>query len=96
LWHVLFEFGNSSFDEYGLQAAYLGQELSMAAFCIMNAGVLEILRFQKPLKINEFMNQISKGWALGNQSKNMLYVIWEEYLDKNILDVRSEFSIIIK
>ena len=48
IWHVLSGFGSSSFDEYGLQAMYLGQEVSIAAFCIMNAGVLEILKKGKP------------------------------------------------
>lgn len=94
IWHIITGFGDSSMEEYGLQAVYLGQEVSMTAFCIMCGGILECLKKGNPSLVKEYMEQITQGYQIGKDSETMLYVVWDDYFDKSIEHIRNEFNIL--
>ena len=89
IWHLVSGFGNSSMEEYGLQAFYLGQEASMTAFCIMSAGFIECLKSGKANTIVTYMDSVTRGYTLGKQVKKMIYLDWSKFYDLPFSDVQS-------
>ena len=93
IFHFLTNFGTSPENEFGLQAFYLGQEPSMAAFCIMLAGFLRVIKSLSVKEIPTLMNAISKGYINGTNSSSMLYIIWEDLWELDYDEVIKSLNI---
>jgi ubiquinone biosynthesis protein Coq4 len=93
IFHFLTGFGFSDFEEYGLQAFYLGQEPSMAAYCIMLAGFWSALKKMRGAVILDLMNNVTEGYTMGKTAKNIIYVIWEDLWEIDLDELRNEYCV---
>ncbi len=93
VWHVLVGYEITPNQEYGLQAFYLGQEASLATFAIMSAGFWRVLKIGRAKDIRELMNGVSFGYQQGLNSHKLLYVIWEDFWEEPLDQIRQRFKI---
>ncbi|MCB0407082.1 MAG: hypothetical protein KDD34_02695 [Bdellovibrionales bacterium] len=91
IWHVVTGFDTSISGEIGLQAfqaKQLGWPFSMVAI----GGGCFITLFKAPEKIEEFIDQISLGQALGEKAKLLILVDWNLYWETPIDEVKTELG----
>jgi ubiquinone biosynthesis protein Coq4 len=94
LLHILTGFDTTPEGEYGLQAFYLAQESSLASFCTMLAGALEIIKKGQLSRIGSYMDNLARGWSLGRRAKKLLYVNWDMFLPMPLETVKVQFLIV--
>lgn len=93
VWHVVTGFETTVSGELGLQAFYGAQIPSLAFLAIILAGFLRTLYLQDSALAKGIFDNISHGYIAGKKAEKLFGVRWEDYWERDIDDVRKEFSI---
>lgn len=93
--HVMTRFDTSEDGEVGVQAFYLAQYASPVPLAILGGGLINLIVTDRVSFAKDRMDKIVRGYEMGKQAKNMLFVKWEQYFGKNIDEIRSEFNLIV-
>jgi ubiquinone biosynthesis protein COQ4 len=92
LWHVVTGFATNVPGELGLKAFELAQTRRTMAGILIAGGFLKCL-LQTPDELDELLDNISRGYRMGLQSKPLLAQKWEENWDKSLNEWRSALGI---
>jgi ubiquinone biosynthesis protein COQ4 len=92
LWHVVTGFATSVPGELGLKAFELSQTRRTMAGILIAGGFLKCL-LQTPDELDQLLDNISRGYRMGLQSKPLLAQKWETNWDKSLAKWRSELGI---
>lgn len=92
VWHIVTGFDTDIAGELGLKAFELAQTRRPMAVVLLAGGLLKALT-QAPESLTDLLQQISKGYQLGLQTKPFLAQKWEEAWDKPLLQWQSELGV---
>jgi ubiquinone biosynthesis protein COQ4 len=95
LWHVITGLDTDIPGELALQSFYLAQTRSYLPFFVIAALLLNTAIYSYEQK-NQRLQAIADGWNLGKKAKNLFGINWNNYLTKDLAQVRLEFRIIEK
>jgi ubiquinone biosynthesis protein COQ4 len=90
--HVVLGFPAEDIGEMSISAFYLAQNQIPLSGLLIGCGFFNAV-IKQPHRIDELMNAIIKGWAMGKQAKDVLGVKWEEYFSTQLDIVRRELNI---
>jgi len=91
--HVMTGFDTSEDGEVGVQAFYLAQYSSPVPLAILGGGLINLVVTDRVSFAEDRMEKIVRGYKMGKHAKNILFVKWEQYFNKNIDEIRSEFNL---
>jgi ubiquinone biosynthesis protein Coq4 len=92
LWHVVTGFDTSVAGELSLQAFTLAQLATPLSMILISFSLFR-LTFNQQEQVVEFMNSITKGWAMGRNSKALFAYDWQSAFQKDLLQVRLELGL---
>ncbi len=91
-WHVLTGFDTSIEQELGLQGFGVAQCKAPMSSMIIAGGLLHLLG-EDPLRVNDAMEFVSRGYRLGLQSPFLLAEPILEQLDQPLDDIRKKYNL---
>lgn len=92
LWHVVTGFDTSPAGEGGLQAMYTYQVRGSLSAFLISAAMLNALLYDRDDIYNR-VEQLVMGWRLGQRSRRLLNVQWEEMMSRPLSQVRRELNL---
>lgn len=91
--HVVLGYPAEDYGEVAISSFYFAQNQIPLSGLIIGSAFFRVV-LKQPERIEELMNCITKGWAMGKKAKHVLGIKWEEYFDKPIDEVRKINNII--
>ncbi|MBW4522941.1 MAG: hypothetical protein KME16_25155 [Scytolyngbya sp. HA4215-MV1] len=89
--HVITGFSTDLSGELGLQAFQLAQFRSPLALTLLATGIMH--NFANPRALEDYMQQIFRGWKMGLKAKPLMAQKWEEKWAKPLFQWRSGLGI---
>ena len=92
IWHAVTGFGVDFVGELGLQGFYLSQIPGPLPSLLVAVGFVRGAIYDRHL-IKPFMNELSRGWRMGERAKPLFGVKWDSLWHVPLSDVRAELGI---
>lgn len=93
IWHVLAGFDTDPAGEVGLMGFYQAQYPSSFPMAIMVATMLGAIERRDLAEIDDVMVQTCAGFQNGKRARKLYGVVWEDHWERDLAEVRKEFSI---
>ena len=93
IWHVLTGFDTDVAGELGLMGFYQAQYPSPFPMAIMAGTMLGAIERRDLSEISDLMEQLGAGYANGKRAQRLYGVSWEDYWERDLAELRREFSI---
>ena len=93
IWHVLTGFDTDAAGEVGLMGFYQAQYPSPFPMAIKAATMLGAIERRDLAEIADILEQIGAGYQNGKRAHRLYAVRWEDYWERDLAEVRGEFSI---
>ena len=95
IWHVVTGFGTDTAGELGLQAFNAAQFPTRLAIALISAGLLNALLFEWDDR-QARMDEISRGWALGQRSPHLFGVDWSKHWETPLEALRDQLGVRVR
>lgn len=92
IWHALTGFGVDFVGELGLQGFYLAQISGPLPSLLLGVGFVRAAIYDRFL-IKPFMNELIRGWRMGESAKPLFGVKWDEMWSLPLSEVRAQLGI---
>lgn len=92
IWHIITGFDTTEAGEAGLIAFYYAQLKTPLSRLIIVLSFIHFL-IRKPTEVPALLDAISTGWKLGNKSKPLLAIRWEEIFNQPLALIQKNLGI---
>lgn len=92
LFHVLTGFDTTPLGEVRVVSFTVAQIPAPYPAMIIASRPLQMVLY-KPELLPAVMDAITEGWALGRRAHSLMDVQWEEYWDRSLVELRSEYGL---
>lgn len=92
IWHVVTGFGTDTAGELGLQAFNAAQFPTRLGIALISAGLLNALLFEWEDR-QARMDEISRGWALGQATPHLFGVDWARHWETPLETLREQLGV---
>lgn len=92
LWHVITGFGTETAGELGLQAFMIAQTHTTLAPLLIG-GRLVMICLKDPAEARNIVNQVSRGWLMGQKAKPIFGLDWESHWTTPLPELRSLYNV---
>jgi len=89
IWHMITGFDTSVPGELGLQAFMMAQTHSPLAPLLIGARLFAVT-LKDPAETRLILEQVSRGWRLGRDSKPLFAVDWEQAWARPLIDLQNQ------
>jgi ubiquinone biosynthesis protein COQ4 len=93
LTHILAGYGIDHYGELAVQAFTLAQFKRPYPILLISAATTHAA-FNRPDRLETYMDAIADGWTKGKKAKNLLVGRWEELFDRPLIELQHEYNLI--
>ena len=91
--HALLGVGNSVEEEFYLTSIGMANAFNPASFIVFMTAFVRVGLTRNLFKLKQMWEVIIYGYVQGQQSKSLLAVEWENYFEKDVLEIKKELKL---